>query len=337
MNISKIKTNTKIILMVSFILSLLVTIPNITRISSVYGTYIFNAVVTETVTRFIIFFFLSWYLFFHNSRLGSKISKEITKSIILAIAAYLVCVFIQSLLSLNLAKMSGFMIFQFLVVFTVSLLSCEVYKLYNRQTEIEQENEMLKIETLQSRCDALTNQINPHFFFNTLNTMSSLIRENLREKSLEYIDKLSVVFRYILQSEKKGLVTLEEELKFLESYRFLLEVRYENKFRIITNIKDIYYKYELPVLSFLPLIENAVKHNVISSSNPMDVNIFTEKDSLVISNRVVEKLETGEESGIGLKNLDNRFSLLTGKNIIIKRDNDNFNVILPLLKPFAIN
>jgi len=246
-------------------------------------------------------------------------------------------VFIQSLLSLNLAKMSGFMIFQFLVVFTVSLLSCEVYKLYNRQTEIEQENEMLKIETLQSRCDALTNQINPHFFFNTLNTMSSLIRENLREKSLEYIDKLSVVFRYILQSEKKGLVTLEEELKFLESYRFLLEVRYENKFRIITNIKDIYYKYELPVLSFLPLIENAVKHNVISSSNPMDVNIFTEKDSLVISNRVVEKLETGEESGIGLKNLDNRFSLLTGKNIIIKRDNDNFNVILPLLKPFAIN
>ncbi|MCC8089086.1 MAG: histidine kinase [Rikenellaceae bacterium] len=333
MNVASVKTNTKIILIVSFILSLLISIPNITRLLSTYGTYMFSPVLTETGTRFLIVFFLSWYLFFTNSREGSKISKEITKSVIMTVAAYLVCIFIQSLLSLSLAKMSGILIFQFFVVLAVSLLACEVYKLHNRQTVIEQENEMLKIESLQSRCDALTNQINPHFFFNTLNTMSSLIRENLREKSLEYIDKLSVVFRYILQSEKKGLVPLDEELKFLESYRFLLEVRYENKFRIITDIDPVYYKYLLPVLSFLPLVENAVKHNVISTSHPMDVSIFIEEGSVVISNSIQEKIDSPEVSGIGLKNLDNRFSLLTGYRIGINKTDNKFEVILPLVEP----
>ena len=171
-----------------------------------------------------------------------------------------------------------------------------------------------KIALKEFELKALTAQINPHFFFNALNSLHALIVEGQNQKSLAYLSNLSNVFRYILQSEKKELVALKDELSFLETYRFMLSVKYEEKLTFDIQINPAYMSCQLPVLSLLPLIENVIKHNEISARNPMRLSIYsTHEPSLVILNRKQPKLDEVEKVGIGLKNLDNRFALLRKK------------------------
>ena len=110
--------------------------------------------------------------------------------------------------------------------------------LYTRQREKEQEIERLRFENLQSRCDALANQVNPHFFFNSLNGISSLIRKKNDENTLTYVNQLSDIFRYILQSDRKGVVTLREELEFIQSFRYVMEVRFANKLSFTIDVDE---------------------------------------------------------------------------------------------------
>ena len=134
------------------------------------------------------------------------------------------------------------------VIYTLS----RIYLLNIRQKEYERKMELLRGESLQSRLDALSNQINPHFFFNSLNSLYGLIAEDQKEKSLGYLDNLSQVFRYILQSERKGLVSLREELDFIEKYRFMLRVKYDEKLRFEIEVDETLLDEQLPVLSLLP-------------------------------------------------------------------------------------
>ena len=206
-----------------------------------------------------------------------------------------------------------------------------IYILAARKEEVERNYEKLKNESLQSQIDALYNQINPHFFFNALNSLHALIVEGQNQKSLAYLSNLSNVFRYILQSEKKELVALKDELSFLETYRFMLSVKYEEKLTFDIQINPAYMSCQLPVLSLLPLIENVIKHNEISARNPMRLSIYsTHEPSLVILNRKQPKLDEVEKVGIGLKNLDNRFALLVKKRIRIEDTDEFFRVSLPL-------
>lgn len=209
-----------------------------------------------------------------------------------------------------------------------------IYHLSMKQIHDEEEIERLSLESLQSRCDALTNQINPHFFFNSLSGLTYLIREDQKERSLEYVNKISGIFRYILQSEKKSIVPLSEELDFLNSYEYTLEVRYGDKFAIHVNVTDKQRaSYLLPVLSLLPLVENIVKHNAIDSDNKMVATIdINDNEELVVSNPICPKLDPPVSNGIGLSNLDNRFYLQLGKNIRVENDGQTFSVVLPLKK-----
>jgi LytS/YehU family sensor histidine kinase len=174
--------------------------------------------------------------------------------------------------------------------------------------------------------------VNPHFFFNSLNSITALVREGKKAQTLEYIHKLSGVFRYILQSDKKGLVCLKEELDFLEALRYMFEVRYANKLSFVIDVPD--EKRELlmiPVLSLLPLVENVMKHNVIDSDNTMEIVIaLNDRDELIISNPIHEKLDLSNCNGIGLTNLSERFTLLTSEKIIINKTDNAFTVTIPL-------
>ncbi|WP_455623761.1 sensor histidine kinase [Parabacteroides sp.] len=214
-----------------------------------------------------------------------------------------------------------------IAIYTLSL----IYTLSAKKEEAERNYEKLKNENLESQISALYNQINPHFFFNALNSLHALIAEGQNQKSLEYLSNLSNVFRYILQSEKKELVTLKEELAFLETYRFMLSVKYEEKLEFNIQIDASYLSYQLPVLSLLPLIENVIKHNEISARNPMRIFIYsTPEPALVIQNRKQPKLDEVEKVGIGLKNLGNRFTLLLSKGVKIDNGTESFSVSLPL-------
>lgn len=219
-------------------------------------------------------------------------------------------------------------IFTFIVVFLGVLL----LRLLNSEQQMRLEYERLKREKLQTSYNALMGQINPHFFFNSLNGLNSLIHAGDTEKTLKYLDQLSDVFRYILQSNRKELVTLAEELQFMEAYTYLLSVRYEGKLFFSFQIDKSDLFRQLPILSILPLIENAVKHNIISRQYPLRIDIYTNEDKeVVVSNHIQPKAEDSTGSGIGLKNLWGRYRMLTGKDITITQRKEYFKVSLPLL------
>jgi LytS/YehU family sensor histidine kinase len=205
------------------------------------------------------------------------------------------------------------------------------YQLYSVQRKKEQEIEHLKMINLQSRYDALMSQINPHFFFNSLNGLTALIRKKNDENTLTYVNKMSDVFRYILQSDKKGLVTLGEELEFVDAFFYMMEVRFANKLEFKVDVDPEMISFKLPVLSILPIVENVVVHNRIDSEHKMVVTIRqNEQKELVISNPIYPKLSPPETNGTGLENLNNRFSLLMNRQIRTKDDGDMFYVYLPL-------
>ena len=224
------------------------------------------------------------------------------------------------------------LIIEHIFILLTVLLTMLLLHLFDKKQEMKLEYEKIKVKQLQSSYNALMGQINPHFFFNSLNGLNSLIRAGEQEKTLEYLEGLSNVFRYILQSNHKTLVFLDEELQFVKAYTYLLGVRYEHKLFFSIQVEETYLRKKLPILSLLPLIENAVKHNVISKRHPLQIQIYTKSDNwLVILNSIRPKMEETVGHGIGLKNLRERYRMLTGRNIQIANANGCFEVFLPLL------
>lgn len=224
------------------------------------------------------------------------------------------------------------LIIEHIFILLTVLLTMLLLHLFDKKQEMKLEYEKIKVKQLQSSYNALMGQINPHFFFNSLNGLNSLIRAGEQEKTLEYLEGLSNVFRYILQSNHKTLVSLDEELQFVKAYTYLLGVRYEHKLFFSIQVEETYLRKKLPILSLLPLIENAVKHNVISKRHPLQIQIYTKSDNwLVILNSIRLKMEETVGHGIGLKNLRERYRMLTGRNIQIANANGCFEVFLPLL------
>ena len=215
----------------------------------------------------------------------------------------------------------------------VVLLYGRIYQLIGQQQEIELENEHLKNENLSTRYNMLVSQINPHFFFNSLNSLAMLVREDDKEKSLTYIDRLSYTFRYIIQNGQNTLSTLDEELHFADAYSYLFRIRYADKLFFDVETDKSFGAWNLPALTLQPLIGNAVKHNTITKNKPFHISIRTEGEYLVVSNPIVPKLEPEPGTGIGLKNLDDRYRLITGRGIEITNDGQTFTVRLPLTKP----
>ncbi len=285
------------------------------------------------IYRYFFFAIFIWILLWYNLR---KINNPVFKNrlgstLLITGIAYLVYVGISFLSSYHRDCFTGTLLFQFFVTWIISSLIGHLSLMNSEKRRKEQEIEQLKIENLQSRCDALSNQINPHFFFNSLNGLTSLIRKKNDDNTLAYVNKLSDVFRYILQSEKKGLVTLDEELEFMQSFRYMMEVRFASKLIFTIDVDTDMTNLKIPVLSLLPLIDNVVVHNIIDSEHKMEVIIrLNDQKELVISNPVYAKMESPDTNGTGLINLENRFSLLMNKRIRIENDGKIFRVYLPL-------
>lgn len=263
-----------------------------------------------------------------------QLKRRFYYNLMIAAAAYALFVPISWMFSFCGAHdfMGSVLIFQFLVICSICTLLGHIIMLYITQQEKETEIEKLRNENLQSRCDALTNQINPHFFFNSLNGIASLIRKKDDKKTLQYVDELSDMFRYILQSDRKGVVSLREELEFIEAFRFVIEVRFANKLifsiQIDEAVKDMLV---LPVLSLLPLVDNVIVHNRIDADHKMEISIcLNEQSELVVSNPIYPKLTAPLTNGTGLKNLESRFILLTNRKVRVESTNEKFMVYLPL-------
>ena len=235
------------------------------------------------------------------------------------------------LLEIQSGPVGKYLLFQFIVVSLICTFIGHIANIDREQRRKEQEIERLKIENLQSRCDALVNQINPHFFFNSLNGILSLVRRGDEDTTLEYVTQLSDIFRYILQSDKKQLVTLGDEIRFVEAFSHVMQVRFGGKLTFnINNIGTDSMDAKLPVLSLLPLLENVTTHNRIDSDHRMTVDIRVSDNYLVISNPIFPKISNTGTNGTGLNNLRHRFELLTGKSIEVCENDNLFTVKLPL-------
>ncbi len=215
----------------------------------------------------------------------------------------------------------------------VSILYGWIYMLISQRQDIVLENEQLKNENLTTRYNMLVGQINPHFFFNSLNSLAMLVREKQDDKALTYIDQLSYTFRYIIQNGQNTLLTLGEELKFAEAYGYLFKIRYAEKIFFDIEVDPHLREWLLPALSLQPLIGNAVKHNAITRANPLHISIRTEGEMLIVSNRKAPKLTPEPSTGIGLENLGNRWQLITGCRIEICDTQEEFTVKMPLKRP----
>lgn len=200
----------------------------------------------------------------------------------------------------------------------------------------EQQSEQVKNAELsrakaEAELEALKNQIDPHFMFNSLNSLSYLISTDPAKATL-FTENLADIYRYILAQKERTLVVLEDEFNFMEKYAELLRLRFGQALAIQKNFNGTTSKeYLVPPISAFVALENAVKHNEILERIPLQVLLSIENDQLTISNTIQPKRSIQHSSKIGLKNLDERFKIITGKGIYTKNNNSTFNVTLPLI------
>jgi len=202
---------------------------------------------------------------------------------------------------------------------------------YKKWIETSLEAQKLKYENVHAQLHALQNQSQPHFLFNTLNTLTSLIEED-QNIAIEFVQQLSNFYRYLLQREEHHLARLDDELNFVNSYIFLQKKRFGDNLIIEIDVCAESNKRYLPVFVLLILFENAVKHNVVSSENPLRIKVYCENSFIVVENNLQKKISTPPSNGYGLANIRNRYNIIGGDNIVIEKNETSFKVSIPLLK-----
>jgi branched-subunit amino acid transport protein len=193
------------------------------------------------------------------------------------------------------------------------------------------EAEILKKENLQTQLDSLKEKINPHFLFNNLGTLASLIMED-QHRAVDFVEELSTVYRYLLQANEKTLTTLQAEINFTEAYYNLLKKRFDDRIDLAISVNENYKDHQLPPLTLQLLLENAVKHNAILPDNPLRIKIYTEAGYLVVENSLHEKLSGIRSTGLGLINISSKYKLLKQPEVKISRTDKHFIVRVPLIK-----
>ncbi len=208
----------------------------------------------------------------------------------------------------------------------------ELNQFSKRKEEEKIRKEQLENEHNLSKLNALRNQLNPHFMFNNLNTLAGLMHDDLKVAD-EFLKELSKTLRYVLEQNEAIIVPLKKELEFIQSYLYLQEVRFGDKINVKTTIHPEQNAYLLPPLTLELLVDNALKHNIVSKKQPLFVEIFTKDNYLFVKNNFQPKSNVPPSTGIGLKNLKERLELLELKGFEHGVKEEKFVVKVPLLKP----
>ena len=222
-----------------------------------------------------------------------------------------------------------FYISALVITLVISLFFHAVYYYKELQKKKIKEQKVIA-GTASAKFDALKNQLDPHFLFNSLNVLTSLIEENPRNAQ-KFTTSLSKVYRYVLEQKNKELVTVDEELDFARTYMSLLKMRFEDS--IVFEIPDKAQNPESKVvpLSLQLLLENAVKHNMVTSNKPLHIKIYETGSMLVVENNLQPKQIIKKSSGVGLENIKQRYNLLSDKKVSINQQADRFAVAIPML------
>jgi sensor histidine kinase YesM len=320
-----------------------ITIPIITRmvpqeftnwqIKFSYLYTIFIAFIIYEGSRFLLFTLRSYF---------DWLNKPLKKAaaLIVTIPFYCIPVSVLMLVAWYHIFLAGKIDWQ-VIKLSAIIITCAVFFLVNvyetvfavRDMAADKINkEQLERARAEAELEALKNQIDPHFIFNSLNTLSHLI-ENKPAKAKQFNDSLADVYRYILQNKARDLVLLKEEINFLQHYFSLLKIRFEDAIGMNLAIPtERYDHYLIPPISLQILVENAIKHNEFSDNAPLQIDITMQGERLVVSNVVRKKELRKSSSKIGLLNLSERYKLTTDQALAIIEDDNRFVVYLPVLK-----
>ena len=233
----------------------------------------------------------------------------------------------------NIESWNPEMMRQFIWLLTTLFVSFWIYKLILsiiKKQENKVKEQKIIAGTASAKFETLKNQIDPHFLFNSLNVLSSLIEEN-PENAQRFTTALSKVYRYVLEQKDKDLVPIEEELAFAKTYMNLLQMRFENSLTFEISIENINTEAKVVPLSLQLLLENAVKHNVISEQKPLHIKIYIENDVLVIQNNFQKKAVLQDGQGVGIQNIISRYHIITDRKVSIEQNENTFTVKLPIL------
>ena len=190
--------------------------------------------------------------------------------------------------------------------------------------------DQLDRERSQAELQALTNEMDPHFIFNSLNTLNHLIVSKPQQAYL-FNNKLAQVYKYFLINKTRELISLKDEMEFIDNYFYLLQIRHDNKLNLEVELNEEASKAMIPPCAVQVLIENAIKHNEFTEESPLLIKISVNGQYIRVSNNAKPKPYAVSSTGIGLKNLSSRYKIITGKNIQIEKGRENFTVKLPLI------
>lgn len=192
------------------------------------------------------------------------------------------------------------------------------------------ELERFKKENAEFRFEALRSQLNPHFLFNSLNTLSSLVSEN-KDNAQDFIRQLADVYRYILDTKDNDITTLKDELEFANSFINLSKLRFGENLNVNININKEHYSKLIAPLTIQLLVENAIKHNIVSRNKPLTIDIYTEENDLIVKNNLQPKPTKEKSNKLGLRNISNRYDYISDRKIKIISSPDIFMVKIPLI------
>jgi len=217
-----------------------------------------------------------------------------------------------------------------MVITLIITLGIHAFYFYKAYQENKVKEQKVIAGTASAQFESLKNQIDPHFLFNSLNVLSSLIEEN-PDSAQKFTTSLSKIYRYVLEQKDKELVPVSEELAFAKTYMNLLKMRFENS--ITFEIPEDFITEEAKVvpLSLQLLLENCIKHNVVSESKPLHIKIYIENNQLVVENNLQKKEVLSDRKGVGLQNIVNRYAILTQRKVLVEETEKTFKILLPIL------
>ncbi len=267
--------------------------------------------------------------------------KDDTKRILLLIMAIVCTVILVDVLGNRLLAFvfssnfkpisSRVVLVPIIIISTMTMAIYEAMYYYIRLKKSIREEEQAKQVIVQAQLDTLRNQAQPHFLFNTLNTLRDIIDQNSKEEAKEFVDKLSDVYRFILESGSVNLISLRKELKFSKAYIHIQTERFGDNLNVDWNISEAALETMIVPMSLQLLLENAIKHNIISKGKPLLIKVDVIDNQLIVENKIQSKSTQLPSTKVGLKNIEKRYALISGKTITIKNDEDTFLVSLPLL------
>ena len=214
---------------------------------------------------------------------------------------------------------------------TIAVIAIEIgYQFFKAWKQSLIEVEKYKTESANAQLQNFKNQLNPYFLFNNLSVLTSLVYKD-QDKAVDFINELSKVYRYILDNKSAELVSLQEELAFLEHYIYLLKIRFEESILFDIKISKNTEGGHLPPMCLQMLVENTIQHNEASQANPLKVLIYTENNHLIVENTIQPRSDKSESSQTGLKNIESRYAYFTNEKAEILNDGKVFKVVLPLI------